>query len=714
MKGSLLGVLRNLCFAMQVLIVFLLVMERQVELPAWIAPIGRMHPLILHLPIGLLFALGLLAVFRAPSTNGANKSIESYLLHVTAALAAVTALVGFFLAVQGDYDADAVRWHKWTGVGVSLFSYFLLIVHNENWQRSFYHGLLAVTTALLIYAGHLGGELTHGENFVFGSSTEEEVLVINEFTPLYEALVKPILKKKCFSCHNERKSKGDLVMIDQERFKKGGENGPSFIPYQPDQSQIVQRIDLPLEEEEHMPPRSKTQLNDREKEIISRWVASGAHFDLALKDYPREDPNTHWLAGQYQNLEAPSVKYTFEFADQDVVRSLNTPFRSVRQLDLNSPALDATIFVRANYEPSFLTELDVVKNQLISLNLTNLPITDDELSSIAKFKQLEKLILNGTDINGEGLQYLGECTALKSLGLSSTDVTFDQIKSLLEATNLRTISLWNTPLTKDEFTALNLSHPEVDINVGDLPSTTDSIALAPPSLANKRLIMGQGEQLRIKEMFDGVITRYTLDGSDPDSSSQIYQAPIAVSGLTNFKAKAYKGGWLDSPISNFTILQSGLRADTVFLLSAPNPKYRASGAYSLVDLEKGGPREFRSPYWLGFREHPFEAVFHFADRPSVNQVTLSLAQNIGAWAMPPQSIEIWGGEDLDHLSRLASYRPEPAVEKEKVKDLIIEIALSGAKHPYYKIKANQLPALPSWHSRKGERAWIFVDEILFY
>ncbi len=60
---------------------------------------------------------------------------------------------------------------------------------------------------------------------------------------------------------------------------------------------------------------------------------------------------------------------------------LNNAFRSVIQSTPATPGLEASIIVRTAYEPNQLTELTSVKDQLwVSLNLSTLPIKDDDLS----------------------------------------------------------------------------------------------------------------------------------------------------------------------------------------------------------------------------------------------------------------------------------------------------------------------------------------------
>ena len=83
--------------------------------------------------------------------------------------------------------------------------------------------------------------------------------------------------------------------------------------------------------------------------------------------------------------------------------------------------------------------------------------------------------------------------------------------------------------------------------------------------------------------------------------------------------------------------------------------------------------------------------------------------------MPPAEVEIWAGESKDKLKLLKKVAaPQPTKEEKnivRVEGLKIDIPQSTYK--YYKIVARNVLKLPTWHPGKGEKAWIFIDEIFF-
>ena len=55
----------------------------------------------------------------------------------------------------------------------------------------------------------------------------------------FSAEAMQLLKNRCFSCHNEEKAKGGLVMTSHEKLLKGGESGAAVVPGEPEKSAVI-------------------------------------------------------------------------------------------------------------------------------------------------------------------------------------------------------------------------------------------------------------------------------------------------------------------------------------------------------------------------------------------------------------------------------------------------------------------------------------------
>ena len=194
-------------------------------IPSWLQVMGRMHTLLLHFPITLLvlYIFWTLVVDKKKNTNEVVKNIGNWLLLVSAFTAAFTALMGLFLSKEDGYDADALQWHKWSGISIAIIT-SLWYAYKENIKNS--NGLnisiAVISLAAIIFTGHQGAEISHGKNYllapVLPEKQEQKVLMENAI--VYANMVQPILKTKCYSCHNTSKAKGQLVMETEELLLK--------------------------------------------------------------------------------------------------------------------------------------------------------------------------------------------------------------------------------------------------------------------------------------------------------------------------------------------------------------------------------------------------------------------------------------------------------------------------------------------------------------
>jgi uncharacterized membrane protein len=705
----------NTAFALNCLLLFLVLFENKLSIPAWLQVAGRMHPLILHFPVVLisLYALTtLLFGFKKESKDDSYKNTTDLLLLLAALSAVITAIAGLFLSREEGYDPEALFWHKWSGVIVSVFAlgwyYFSKQVQTKK-VISFFTS--AVALLLIIFTGHQGAGITHGQNFLLAPMLPEkkQKVVSPEEAIVFADMVKPILHAKCESCHNDKKAKGELVMETEASILKGGKNGALWDSTAEDLGLMLRRVHLPMEAKKHMPPQGKPQLTDEDIEIITQWIRKGSDFKLRVIDLPPTD--TLRLIANRVFATAEIAEYDFDEADPSVVEKLNSVNRVVSSEALGSPALAVDFFNSKLFTSDQLKDLTKVKKQIVTLDLSKMPLKDDDIKVISEFENLRRLNLSFTGITGALLPELKKLKFLKTLSLTGTKISLEQLRQLQSFPELKTVYTWNTPVSVTDIEKLQEQIKNIRFEPGFKGDTT-MLKLSTPVLLNEESFITSSVPLKLKHYIQGTTIHYTMDGSEPDSlKSPVFKGNETINGNVLIRAKAYKPGWISSDILEANFYKNTYTPDTLIYLIKPNDKYKDDGGKLLIDHLKG-ETDFRSGNWVAFRENRMECLLEFSKPVPVQSVTLSSLIDVSPYLMPPQSIEIWGGDDpknLKLLSRLVPEQPTKAIGS-VMKGFECKFNITTVK--YIKVIGNPVAKLPAWHPGKGEKAWLFVDEIL--
>ncbi|HEX5652341.1 MAG TPA: DUF2231 domain-containing protein [Chitinophagaceae bacterium] len=704
----------NASLFLNCLLLFLLLFENRLSIPIWLQVAGRMHPMVLHFPLVLvvLYALAVLFFPAKKSVAGDTyQSIADLLLILAAFSSAVTALAGLFLSKEEGYDAEALQWHKWSGVTVSVFTlawyYFRKQVQTKR-ILSFSTSVLAL--CLIIFAGHQGAGITHGQNFLLVPILPEkrQPAVSPEEAEVYVHMVRPILENKCMSCHNSKKAKGELIMETEALLLKGGKHGDLWDSTAPDLGLMLRRIHLPLEQKKHMPPQGKPQLTGEEIEILTLWIRKGADFKLKVVDLPQDD--TLGLIAHKILRAAEIAEYDFDEADPATIKELNTINRVVTAEAVESPALAVSFFHSQLFSLDQLKELSKIKKQIVSLDLSKMPVKDADLNLVSGFENLRRLNLNFTGITGAGLQELKKLKFLRSLSLSGTQVTATHLIQLQNLPQLKTIYTWNTPIAAADMEKLQQQVKTIRFETG-FKGDTVVMKLSPPVVQNEKSILTEPTPLQLKHYISGTIIRFTTDGSEPDSlQSPVFKEGEMINSSVFIRAKAYKPGWISSDIMEANFYKRTYTPDTIMLLLPPDPEYPGEGKM-LVDLEKG-ETNFRLGNWLAWRKTRMETLMQFAQPVTMRNISLSILLDVGSYIMPPSSIEIWGGNDTKKMKLLSRITPQQPTRVEPASLGGLQCKFEPVTLKYLKVIATPVAKLPAWHPGKGDKAWVFIDEVL--
>lgn len=696
------------------LLLFLLLAEGKINVPAWLQVFGRMHPMFLHFPI-VLIVLYLVFVMVAPKRFGQEewyKVIAELLLLSAALTAVITALMGLFLSREAGYDADALVVHKYTGV----FTAFVLFVMYQlrAWLQQHggvLKGFVCLVTLVVLYTGHRGADITHGEGFISAPITPTHVqpAVAFEDAYVYPDLISPILQVKCMGCHNSNKAKGELVMETKELLLKGGKNGKLWDTTKADLGLLMSRIHLPEEEKEHMPPAGKPQLTDEEATILYTWIKQGADFDKKVTDLLPTD--TLRILAAKKLKQSTGENYNFAAADEKEIQKLNNNNRIISAVAIASPALVVNFYNKPFYNSKALEELKTLATQIVELNLENMPVSDADLKSITGFTNLRRLNLNFTNITGASLGELQKLAYLKNISLAGTAVKAAQLDVLTAMPKLKNVFLWSTGVSDKEVAQLQSRNKNISYQTG-FKGDTISIKLMPPFLENEETVISKPTALKLKSFVAGAEIRYTLDGKEPDSlTSPVYKNDVTLDANTTLKAKAYKKGWLTSDLLEAAFFKSIYTPDSVILITKPDDQHKVDGGKTLIDHIKSDANS-GSGKWLGYHGVPMEAELLFNTPTTVKNVTFSMLQETGSYIFPPVKVQIFTSLDGKTWAPASTVQP-PQPQKGNMGSSTIAVSCSFAPTSlrFIKIILQPVTKLPDWHPGKGQKGWSFIDEV---
>jgi uncharacterized membrane protein len=452
---------------------------RPVEVPFLFLFVGRLHPLILHFPIVLIILALLFEIGGRFSRLKTSDSTVMVILIAAAISAFVSVAAGFFLFASGDYSGNLMERHFWAGAITGAAIFFTLgFFYIYRVSRRFYPmyvGALVVSNMAVAYASHLGGSITHGQDYL----TEHLQFVMHSFDGkeekpesemlVFEDMLSPVFEAKCMSCHNEQRSKGDFLMRSYGDILKAGKSGePSITPGEPMKSEVFKRVTLPEDHADRMPPEGKTPLSFAEVALLKFWIDAGAADSLKVVDASKVDTMRQIVQGLLPELaryrrrtEMQNVKLKkLESELEEVATKLDITIRRDSLADENYFTI-AMKFPPAPFTNDQFRELSPYFEVFSKVSLTSSGIDDAGLYYIGQMTNVRELYLQKTKLDGSGIIYLQNLPNLETLNMSFTKIDDKAALDLLKIPNLREVYLYRTNTSMQVIEALRKYRPNV-------------------------------------------------------------------------------------------------------------------------------------------------------------------------------------------------------------------------------------------------------------
>ncbi len=455
--------------------------------------IGRFHPLLVHLPVGFLFVAFLLEIFSRFNAYRELRHAVTFILLLGVISSVVSAVMGYFLSLSGGYEEDTLFWHQWLGIGVAVTALIAYVIKKNADRRPAFPGARAyfpvflLTVFFTMGAGHYGGSLTHGSDYltqympqplrtIAGLPPRQKPIQPVPITNLAEAVVyrdiiHPIVETRCVDCHNPDKKKGDLRMDSPEQLLKGGENGPLFVAGNATGSEMVKRLLLPEEHDDHMPPKGKKQLTKEQIELVKWWIATGASFDktVAQVEATPEVKVVLTKLGSGEAEEKPSgvMTLTAPPAAPAAVNQLRESGFSVTPVAQESSLLQVKYWPKAQSAGNSPYQIMAkLTPQITWLDLSGTQLPDSAWRILPNLTNLTRLHLQGSNVTDAQLPLLKNLDHLEYLNLYGTAVTDAGLMHLQSLKNLTSLYLWQTKVSPEGVKELQKKLPALRVDTG--------------------------------------------------------------------------------------------------------------------------------------------------------------------------------------------------------------------------------------------------------
>ncbi|MFZ9936999.1 MAG: c-type cytochrome domain-containing protein [Luteolibacter sp.] len=454
---------------------------------------GRFHPVVLHLPIGILIWV---LVHECLVAFGLRQGSSRTAMGLAAGTALIASLLGTLLYYSmPEYDAELAQRHMDRGIAftcLALAAWLVKIWVDAAAGRGafIYRGLLLGSAGVMTVASHDGASLTHGSTYLteYAPAPLRKLLGMPEkssaapepgdleMQPVYQAVIAPIFEAKCYQCHNADRQRGKYRMDGYELLLAGGNDGAAITPGDSAASNLVKRIELPEEDELHMPPEGKKDLAAHEVTLIKWWIDQGASADAPLNSLTADDEVLAALAMVSDAAPAvakggapvkpdasamnDAIKAAFERLREEFPAALNYESQSSSGLTFTAAGL------RASFGDADLAKLEPVLPAIVSMDLAATSLTDDGAKLLAKATALKSLRLSETAVTEASLDTLVKLTELESLNLYGTQIGSPAVLKLGSLQKLKKLYLWRTQVDAAGVLQLQEKLPGCEIVMG--------------------------------------------------------------------------------------------------------------------------------------------------------------------------------------------------------------------------------------------------------
>lgn len=457
-----------------VTLVFRMPLDEQ-ERTGW-RMIGRLHPLLVHFPVALLLVVPLLEI--AIRWRPGCRDAAGLLLWLGTAGAYAAVVAGLALAYADGHAGTKVERHFWGGVAVAAAATMACLARERGWRL--YAASLLGTVGILGWAAHLGGNLVHGSYYLtegIPASVRRVLRIPDPPQPevyssdtVYGAAVYPLLERYCLSCHGSAKQRGGYQMDNFNLLVAGGQSGvAALVPGQPDRSELLRRVLLPVGDKKAMPPQGQRHPKEPDLNLLRWWIVHGASRELSLAQASQQDPSFAAIVRKARPADAepiylPRVPDYTKHAEE--ISQLSHDL-GVTITPISKRTGDGLLLRLQNPARTFgnneLGKLKPIAAFIAEMDLGGAQLDDRSVVGLKEFRNLTKLGLARTKLTGESLQELATLSQLSTINLYDSQLSDVGLAKIAAMKQLRKLYTAGSRVTEEGLNQFRAQRPECEL-----------------------------------------------------------------------------------------------------------------------------------------------------------------------------------------------------------------------------------------------------------
>ncbi len=462
---------------------------------------GRLHPLMVHLPLGLVFAAFAVEVTRLIQRRPTVSAFTPIALGLAALGAVAASGTGWFFA-ESEASSDLLFWHRWLGISASIvliaLAWLAARATHSSGERAqitpIVRSVLLASVLLVGWVGHLGGGMVWGENYVLqpilkawmgaptkddtgakegaGTGTEPDKLAY------YTSNVLPILQDRCYQCHGNGKHKGSLSMDVRSSLVSRDSRGSWIVQAgDPAHSLMIERCMLPAEDDDAMPPKGD-RLKASQLEVLRTWIAAGAVMPAGSATGEASEvggvrgapvpASTAENRGPVKVAKGRSAGLP-ALSDSQVAEAAALRGNGINAVPLSIGASTFAVSIPGGKGVGdvALAALIPIAPQIEELSFARAAVSDAGMMQMPSMPLVRSVRVDNTALTDVGITVLLSRTLeAETVNLVSTSATDGVFMVLAKLPRLQRVYVFNTQITAQGIDRFRATHPGVEIVVG--------------------------------------------------------------------------------------------------------------------------------------------------------------------------------------------------------------------------------------------------------